>query len=221
MVVQFRKVGKFPKSLPAWEEGIWLGRETESNQHFVATSHGVHKTRSLRRRPLSEQVQKDLVSALRAKPWVFKGSREETDHFVFPPLGPRAASQGVQPLEADGSQRPTVKEEPAEEVEHFHDMPPLFESRASADVLVPEDADLDDMIDRLPDELFKRPLRRSRRHFTRVWSRLQLWSASVRLLRCPKLHQSFSSVLRTIPCVCVTCVCQPSRQSRGLRFLLQ
>ena len=37
-VVHFRKVGKFPKSLPAWEEGLWLGRDTESNQHFVASA---------------------------------------------------------------------------------------------------------------------------------------------------------------------------------------
>ena len=65
---------------------------------------------------------------------------------MFPPLGPRAASQGVQPLDADGSQLPTVEEEPAEEVEHFHDMPPVSGSRTSADVAVPEDADLGDMI---------------------------------------------------------------------------
>ena len=157
-VAHFRKVGKFPKSLPAWEEGLWLGRDTESNQHFVATAQGVHKTRSLRRRPPSEQVQKDLLESLRARPWDRKGSREETDHFVFPPLGPRNASQGVQPLDADGSQLPTVEEAPAEEVEHFHDMPPMSETRTSADVPVPEDVDLDDMIERLPDELFKRPL---------------------------------------------------------------
>ena len=46
-----RKVGKFPKAVPAWEEGLWLGRGTESNQRFVATPHGVFKTCSLRRRP--------------------------------------------------------------------------------------------------------------------------------------------------------------------------
>ena len=77
---------------------------------------------------------------------------------MFPPLGPRSASQGVQPLDADGSQLPTVEEAPAEEVEHFHDMPPMSETRTSADAPVPEDVDLDDMIERLPDELFKRPL---------------------------------------------------------------
>ena len=134
---------------------------------FCGDLTGVHKTRSLRRRPPSEQVQKDLLESLRAKPWDPKRSREETDHFVFPPLGPRSASQGVQPLNADGSQLPTVEEELVEEVEHFHDMPPVSETRTSADVPVPEDADLDDMTDRLPDELFH--LRRSRAtvvHFT-------------------------------------------------------
>ena len=99
-----------------------------------------------------------MLESLRAKPSDPKRSREETDHFVFPPLGPRNASQGVQPLDADGSQLPTVEEAPAEEVEHFHDMPPMSETRTSADVPVPEDVDLDDMIERLPDELFKRPL---------------------------------------------------------------
>ena len=124
----------------------------------MATAQGVHKTRSLRRRPPSEQVQKALLESLRAKPWDPKGSREETNHFVFPPLGPREASQGVQPLDEDGSQLPTVEEDPAEEVEHFHDTPPMLETRTSADVPVPEDVDLDDMIDRLPDEVFKLPL---------------------------------------------------------------
>ena len=49
-------------------------------------------------------------------------------------------------------------EEPAEEVERFHNMPPMSETSTSAHVPVPEDVDLDDMIQRLPDELFKRPL---------------------------------------------------------------
>ena len=77
---------------------------------------------------------------------------------MFLPLGPRDASQKVQQLYADSSKLPTVKEAPAEAVEHFHDMPPMSETRTSADVPVPEDVDLDDMIERLPDELFKRPI---------------------------------------------------------------
>ena len=126
----------------------------------MATSQDVHKTRSLRRHPPSEQVQKDLLESLRAKPRDPKGSREETDHFVFPPLDPRSASQAVQLLNVDGSQLFLVWE-PAEEVEHFQDMPPVSETRTCADVPWPEDADLDEMIDCLPDEseeLFKPPL---------------------------------------------------------------
>ena len=160
-VVHFRKAGKFPKSLPAWEEGLWLGRDTESNQHFVATAQGVHKTRSLRRRPPSEQVQKDLLESLRAKPWdpkgVPRGNRQPTTLCFL--LWARATRpRECSHLTRTGSRLPTVEEAPAEEVEHFHGMPPMSETRTSADMPVPEDVDLDDMTERLPDELFKRPL---------------------------------------------------------------
>ena len=99
----------------------------------MATSQGVHKTRSLRRGPPSEQVQKDLES-LRAKPWDPKHPRKETDHFVFPPLGR---------LSYCGRRAGRVRD-------------PHFCGCAS----VADDADLDDLpeIDQLPDELFKRPL---------------------------------------------------------------
>ena len=131
-VVHFRKVGKFPKSLPAWEEGLWLGRDTESNQHFVATRRPQD--------PLTSSASavragsKRLAGVTSGKAVGSQASREETDHFVFPPLGPRSASQRVQPLGVDGSQLLTVEEEPAEEVEHFHDLQLVSESRTSADL---------------------------------------------------------------------------------------
>ena len=149
--------------------------------------------------------------------------------------GPARSVPGVQPLDADGSQLPTVGEEPAEEVEHFHGVPPVSESRASADVPVPEDADLDDMINRLPDELFKRPLEEvlgasgaqsstSRSHLEPPPTLERKRETSEVSEAASRLRQSFSgfpqsSVLWTIPCVCLTCVCQPSRQSSRLRFL--
>ena len=85
--MHFRKVGKFPKAVPAWEEGLTLRR--------TVTSRLAHFGDAFR----PEQVHKALLESLRATPWDPTGSREETDNFVFPPLGPRPASQGVQPLE--------------------------------------------------------------------------------------------------------------------------
>ena len=38
------KIGKFPKAEVAWEEGLWLGRDAES-QHFVGAAYGVIQVR--------------------------------------------------------------------------------------------------------------------------------------------------------------------------------
>ena len=66
-VVHFRKVGKFPKAVPAWEEGLTL--------HRTVTSRLAHFGDALR----PEQVHKALLESLRATPWDPTGSREETD----------------------------------------------------------------------------------------------------------------------------------------------
>ena len=154
-VVHFRKVGKFPKAVPAWEEGLWLGRDTESNQHFVATPHGVFKTRSLRRRPPSEQTHKALLESLKATPWDPKGSREETDDFVFPSVGPGATSQGVKPLERpDTAELPEDQPHGEEEIfqeamEHFHEMVQESETRTSADAPVQDDMNIEELAEGL------------------------------------------------------------------------
>ena len=179
--------------------------------------------------PPSEQVQ--LLESLRAKPSDPKGSREETGHFVFPSLGPRATSEGMQRLDSDSSsQFPAVEEEPVEEVEHFHGMPPVSETRTSADA--PAQADVELTTSRASRSVLSVHLKRwlvqvvlrAPLH-AHICRRLRPWSASVRLVRFPKLRQSFKGVPQafgplTIPCVCLTCVCRPSRQNRHLRFLL-
>ena len=154
-VVHFRKVGKFPKAIPAWEEGLWLGRDTESNQHFVATPHGVFKTRSLRRRPPSEQIHKALLESLKATPWDPKGSREETDNFVFPSASPGATSQGVKPLERpDTAELPEDQPHGEEEIfqeamEHFHEMVQESETRTFSDVPVQDDMAIEELAEGL------------------------------------------------------------------------
>ena len=154
-VVHFRKVGKFPKAVLAWEEGLWLGRDTESNQHFVATPHGVFKTCSLRRRPPSEQIHKALLESLKATPSDPKGSREETDNFVFPSLGPGATSQGVKPLERpDTAELPEDQPHGEEEIfqeamEHFHEMVRESETRTSTDVPVQGDMNIEELAEGL------------------------------------------------------------------------
>ena len=53
--------GKQPKADPSWVPGLWLGRDTSADMHVVGTTSGVFKTRSIRRLPVSEQVDKQLL----------------------------------------------------------------------------------------------------------------------------------------------------------------
>ena len=73
-----------PKSEPWWHSGIWLGRDTTSDQHFVAHSNAVYKVRGIRRLQPGSQVKRDLMQGLRALPWDPKGCKVETDSFILP-----------------------------------------------------------------------------------------------------------------------------------------
>ena len=77
--------GKQPKADPSWDPGLWLGRETSADMHIVGTTSSVFKTRSIRRLPVSEQVDKQLLKDFQAKPWDLKGRGEDTDVLILPP----------------------------------------------------------------------------------------------------------------------------------------
>ena len=94
-IVLCRLRGKQPKADPSWVPGLWLGRDTSADMHVVGTTSGVFKTRSIRRLPVSEQVDKQLLKDFQAKPWDPKGRGEDTDVLVLP-KGPEA--QGLPPL---------------------------------------------------------------------------------------------------------------------------
>ena len=83
-VVLCRLRGKQPKADPSWVPGLWLGRDASADMHVVGTTSGVFKTRSIRRLPVSEQVDKQLLKDFQAKPWDPKGRGEDTDVLVLP-----------------------------------------------------------------------------------------------------------------------------------------
>ena len=96
---------------------------------------------------------------------------------------------------------------------------------------MPEDVDLDDMIERLPDELFKCPLEevsgasgassstsRPRLEPPPTFERKRETSE---VSEAASTLQRISSLFRTSACGCLTCVCQLSPPSRHLRFLLR
>ena len=81
--VLFRKPHTL-KGRAAFVPGIWLGKDTESDQHFVADASGVFKTCSVKRHPPSRQADVALLQSISARPWDPTGSKAETDTFVFP-----------------------------------------------------------------------------------------------------------------------------------------
>ena len=87
-------VGKTQLSLG---DGIWLGRNTESDMHFVADSSGVVKTRSIRQNIPSRQSSLELLQRITATPWDHTGSKGETDAFILPLCkdDPRPLSEGA------------------------------------------------------------------------------------------------------------------------------
>ena len=57
------------KGRAAFVPGVWLGKDTESDQHFVADGSGVFKTRSVKRHPPSRQADLALLQSVTARPW--------------------------------------------------------------------------------------------------------------------------------------------------------
>ena len=80
------------KGMPAFVRGIWLGKDTESDQHFVADSSGVFKTRSVKRLPPAQQADFQLLQSVVARPWDPTGAKVETDSFIFPMQGSEGAT---------------------------------------------------------------------------------------------------------------------------------
>ena len=78
------RVANVGKTQLSWRDGTWLGRDTESDMHFVADSSGVFKTRNIRRNILSRQSSFELLQSITATPWDPTGSKSETDAFILP-----------------------------------------------------------------------------------------------------------------------------------------
>ena len=104
----FRKLHTV-KGQPAFIPGIWLGKDTESDQHFCADGSGVFKTRTVKRFPPSKQCDLLLLQAVKARPWDPLGAKHETDSFVFPTSRSEEANKPPSPLSQPLSQSDLVE----------------------------------------------------------------------------------------------------------------
>ena len=68
----------------SWFHGTWIGKDTESDQQFVADDTGVFKTCSVKRLPPCKQSDLSLLQLLKARPWDPTGTKAETDAFILP-----------------------------------------------------------------------------------------------------------------------------------------
>ena len=95
------------KGRAAFVPGVWLGKDTESDQHFVADSSGVFKTRSVQTHPPSRQADLALLQSVTARPWDPAGSKAETDTFAFPQAkrSEQATAVGFRTLRRSSSSR--------------------------------------------------------------------------------------------------------------------
>ena len=125
--IMFR-VSNAGKSQLSWHEGIWLGRDTESDMHFVADSSGVFKTRSIRRNIPSQQAKLELLQSIKSTPWDPSGSKRETDAFILPLSKDEQQSQGAQ----EEDYEPSIA--PEDQPEDFQDLP-----ASGSDIALPQE----------------------------------------------------------------------------------
>ena len=97
------------KTTPDWDYGIWLGKCTQSDEHYVSTAQAVYRSRSIRRLPPSNRYDRELFITIETTPWRPRGLRKEPN--------PRFVLEGAQPheLQIEGEVPPNVENDEANE----------------------------------------------------------------------------------------------------------
>ena len=71
-VVHFRDPGKvadMPKLDDRWNLGLWWGKSLASDEHYVGTSEGVRRCRSICRRPEKQRWDRKMLTEMNGEPW--------------------------------------------------------------------------------------------------------------------------------------------------------
>ena len=71
-VVHFRDPGKaadMPKLDDRWNLGLWLGKSLASDEHYLGTSAGVRRCRSIWRRPEKQRWDRKMLTEIIGDPW--------------------------------------------------------------------------------------------------------------------------------------------------------
>ena len=65
-----------------WEEGIYLGHTTLSGESIVGNADGVFRTRTVRRAPLEERWQFELIKSMVGLPWKCNPHSDEAEQVI-------------------------------------------------------------------------------------------------------------------------------------------
>ena len=113
--VLFRKNTKTAKGSPAWIEGLWVGRDTESNEHLILTSEGAWKTRNVRRLPPTGQANKGLAETVTGLPWNPTSNKKDADVGTFVFVGQSRPTSSTSTGVGTDPEAPETEETKAEE----------------------------------------------------------------------------------------------------------
>lgn len=99
---------QLPKAEAHLHYGAWLGKSTQSDEHYVGSAEGVIRTRDINRLPKSGRYQVDYFRNVVGAPW--QPRRPEADYLVFVLPNPPADVPAVphEPLNRDSGAPPTA-----------------------------------------------------------------------------------------------------------------
>ena len=63
------KAADMPNLDDRWSLGLWLGKSLASDEHYVGTSAGVRRCRSIWRRPESQRWDRKMLAEMIGDPW--------------------------------------------------------------------------------------------------------------------------------------------------------
>ena len=129
--------GKTDKYSGDWKTGIWLRRDSETNEHLVSIEDGsVIRSRTVRRFPTPDQFQLAVYRTLKGTLWNIKeGGSARDDYFDPSKLLP------LPPVEHFPKQRTQQPEQPTSEAAPGPTADPMPDSDTEMNTVVPDTPD--------------------------------------------------------------------------------
>ena len=96
-----------------WDEGLWLRKCSDSAEHLVGDSAGVHRARFIRRLPEGDQRKKEIYVSFKSTPWNPKNDGKFNPQFIMPDI--QRAVMADLPRDSgqqEGDQNPASAEQP-------------------------------------------------------------------------------------------------------------